>query len=180
MKPLQKVFNILTWVIVIAAVLLAVLLVGVRLFGFTPYAVLSPSMTPKYPVGDLVYTQKVAPEEIRIGDPITFVADENLTVVTHRVVEIDAENGCVYTQGDANETRDGNPVYYENILGRVSFSLPKLGYVSIFMSKKNGKFAAVAVLAALILLLIVPEFFKPAKKKVSTVSEETAADTSDS
>lgn len=180
MKTVSKIFNIITWLLVAAAVLLALLLVGVRLFGYTPYAILSPSMTPNYQVGDLVYAKKIAPADIQIGDPITFVADEKLTVVTHRVVEIDSENGCVYTKGDANDTRDGNPVYYENVLGRVSFSIPKLGYVSIFMSKRNGRFAAIAVIAVLMLLLIIPEFFKPAKKKVSPVSEETAADTQDS
>ena len=45
-------------------------------------------MEPTYHVGSLLYVKKIAPEAVQVGDPITFVLDENLTVVTHRVVEI--------------------------------------------------------------------------------------------
>lgn len=163
--PLSSMWSVVTWFFVIVCVLLAVLLVGVRVIGFRPYAVLSPSMTPKYGVGDLVYVKAMDPEKIEVGDVLTFVANEDLTVVTHRVVEIDRENRCFYTKGDANEIQDGNPVLYENAIGVVQFSLPKLGYVSSYLTSPSGRYVGIAAGAFLVLLLIIPEFFKNEKKK---------------
>lgn len=163
--PLSSMWSVVTWFFVIVCVLLAVLLVGVRVIGFRPYAVLSPSMTPKYGVGDLVYVKAMDPEKIEVGDVLTFVANEDLTVVTHRVVEIDRENRCFYTKGDANEIQDGSPVLYENAIGVVQFSLPKLGYVSSYLTSPSGRYVGIAAGAFLVLLLIIPEFFKSEKKK---------------
>ena len=47
---------------------------------------------------------------MQVGDAITFVLNEDLDVVTHRVISIDAENEHFYTQGDANDAPDGAPV----------------------------------------------------------------------
>lgn len=162
---LGKIWSAFTWLLVAVVVLIAMALVGVRLFGFKPFAVLSPSMTPKYGVGDLVYALPTDPEEIEVGDVLTFVANAEGTIVTHRVAEVDRENRCFYTKGDANESRDGNPVVYENAVGVVRFSLPKMGYVSSYLTSESGRYAAIAAVLALILLMILPELFKPSGKK---------------
>lgn len=162
---LGKIWSAFTWLLVAVVVLIAMALVGVRLVGFQPFAVLSPSMTPKYGVGDLVYALPTDPEEIQVGDVLTFVANAEGTIVTHRVDEVDRENRCFYTKGDANESRDGNPVVYENVVGVVKFSLPKMGYVSSYLTSESGRFAAIAGVLTLILLLILPELFKPSGKK---------------
>lgn len=169
-----KIWSVFTWLLVAAMVLLAMALVGVRVFGFRPFAVLSPSMTPKYGVGDLVYALPTDPEEIEVGDVLTFVANAEGTIVTHRVAEVDRENRCFYTKGDANESRDGNPVVYENAVGVVKFSLPKMGYVSSYLTSKSGRYAAVTAVLALLLLLILPELFKPSGKKETGKEEHSA------
>ena len=172
-SALGKAWSVFTWLLVAVVVLIAMALVGVRLFGFKPFAVLSPSMTPKYGVGDLVYALPTDPEEIEVGDVLTFVANAEGTIVTHRVAEVDRENRCFYTKGDANESRDGNPVVYENAVGVVKFSLPKMGYVSSYLTSESGRFAAIAGVLTLILLMILPELFKPSGKK-DTEKEEGA------
>lgn len=161
---MKKTWNIISTVLVLAVVVLAVLLAGVRLFGFTPYAILSPSMEPRYKTGDLVYVREKPVDQIVKGDVITFVADANLTVVTHRVDEVDAENRCFRTKGDANNVQDIAPVLYENVIGVVAFSLPKLGNLSMYLSTTGGKFAAAAVIFFLILLFLLPELFKKESK----------------
>lgn len=158
--PLAVVCGVVSWTLVLVAVLLATALVGVRFLGYTPYAVLSPSMTPKYQVGDLVYVKACPPEDIVVGDVITYVANENLLVVTHRVAKVDKENHSFTTKGDANESEDLAPVLYENVLGTVEFSLPKLGYVSTYLTSQSGRYAGVAIALALILLLLLPELFR--------------------
>lgn len=183
MKTFLKIFNIFTWILVIVAVALSAALVGVRLFGYTPYYIESGSMSPAYEVYDLIYVKHIDPEEVQVGDPISYVFDSHLKVVTHRVVEVDRENRCFHTKGDANDTPDGNPVRYENYLGVVKFSIPQLGRLSEFLSTKRGKLIAVAVIATILLLLVVPEIFKSddkKKKDSSPVKEETASDETDS
>lgn len=120
-------------------VCLAILLVGVRLFGLAPYTVLSSSMEPAYPVGSLIYVQDIPVNSIQVGDTITFVMNEALVVATHRVVEVNPEQETFRTKGDANENIDGAAVHFENVLGRVSFSIPYLGYVAHFINSGQGR-----------------------------------------
>lgn len=162
---IKKIWNAITWMLVIVVVLIAIALAGTRFLGYTPYAVLSPSMTPQYQVGDLVYVKSMEPEKIEVGDVITFVANEDLLVVTHRVAEVDQDNRHFITKGDANNTEDAAPVLYENVLGVVNFSLPMLGYVSIYLSSPSGKYVAIAVVLTMLLLFILPELFKSDKEK---------------
>ena len=85
MKALKTVWNVITTVLVALVVVLAILLVGVRVVGLTPYVVLSGSMEPTYHTGSLIYVKKVDPFTIESGTPITFMMDED-TIATHRVV----------------------------------------------------------------------------------------------
>ena len=89
MKVLRKLWSVITTLLVAVMVILAVLLVGVRVVGLTPYAVLSGSMEPTYHVGALIYVKDVAPADITVGMPITFVVNEDLLLATHRVVDIE-------------------------------------------------------------------------------------------
>ena len=73
MKTLKTIWNIITTVLVALVVVLAVLLVGVRVVGLTPYVVLSGSMEPTYHTGSLIYVKKVDPSPIEPGTPITFM-----------------------------------------------------------------------------------------------------------
>ena len=81
---MKKLWNMITTVLVALVVILAILLVGVRVIGLTPYVVLSGSMEPTYHTGSLIYVKKVDPFKIKAQTPITFMMDED-TVATHRV-----------------------------------------------------------------------------------------------
>ena len=151
-KRVQKVWNAVTTVLVILVVILALLLVGVRLVGLRPMCVLSGSMEPTYHTGSLIYVKPCAPEDVQVGDAITFVLNEDLDVVTHRVISIDAENEHFYTQGDANDAPDGAPVYFKNLIGRPVFTIPYLGYVSHWVSNPPGMYLAIALALVLIIL----------------------------
>ena len=64
MKKLKKIWNIFTTVLTVIAILLAVALVGIRLFGFQVFSVLSGSMEPNYHVGSLIYVTEVDYHEL--------------------------------------------------------------------------------------------------------------------
>lgn len=161
----RKVLNIISTILVIVVVLATVMLVGVRLFGIQPYAVLSGSMEPTYHTGSLIYVKEVPASEIEVGDPITFVLDENLTVATHRVVEIDAENQHFITKGDANEYIDAAPVHFNNLIGTPVFTVAKLGYITHYIQNPPGKYFAIAIAAIILLLAFLPGLFEEDKEK---------------
>ena len=139
MNPtLKKIWNAVRWVLVAAVVAVAMLLAGVRLVGITPYAVLSGSMEPAFPVGSMIYVKAVDPESIEVGDPITFYWDkESGVIATHRVIEIDGEG--FHTKGDANEGEDFNDVPYSDLIGRVSRHYPMLGALMEIYTSNVGK-----------------------------------------
>lgn len=160
---LKKIWNVISTVLVILIVLCAVFLMGSRLVGYQCYTVISGSMEPEYSVGDLLYVKKVDVNTIEVGDPITFILNEDLIVATHRVVEIDVENQHFYTKGDANEIADSEPVHFNNVIGVPQFHIPLLGYVSDFVQNPPGMYITIAVGALLILIVFLPDFFR--KKK---------------
>lgn len=102
------------------------------LFGVHPSLIGSGSMSPSLMVGDIVITQYVPVEEIRVGDVISF--REYGQSIIHRVVKImnDADQVSLITQGDANNTPDP-PVTSSSYEGKVVFIIPKIGWVSIFI-----------------------------------------------
>lgn len=155
-SPWRRIWDGATLVLVAVVVALAVLLVGVRLVGLTPYVVLSGSMEPTYHVGALIYVEDVDPAEIQVGDPITFVLDEDLNVATHRVIAISEDGEHFTTQGDANDAPDGTPVYYKNLVGRPVFTIPYLGYFSHWISQPPGTYVAGTAAAVLLILLFLP------------------------
>ena len=117
MKVLRKLWSVITTLLVAVMVILAVLLVGVRVVGLTPYAVLSGSMEPTYHVGALIYVKDVAPADITVGMPITFVVNEDLLLATHRVVDIEVlttrQEQMLDEAGNPVLDDEGNPVVEE-------------------------------------------------------------------
>ncbi len=164
-KSVKKTWNVISTVLVVIVVVIALLLVGARLFGLQVYAVLSGSMEPTYHVGSIIYVKSVDPGEIEVGDPITFVMNEELTVATHRVVRIDTENRAFYTKGDANNDPDAAPVNFNNLLGKPVFTIPYLGYVSSFVQSPPGIYIAVGVGALLLALAFLPDMLGSDKKQ---------------
>lgn len=163
MTTLKKIWNIVSTALVVLMVLCAVFLMGSRLLGFKCYTVISGSMEPEYSVGDLLYVKEVDAKSIKVGDPITFILNEDLVVATHRVVRIDAEKQHFYTKGDANEIEDQNPVHFNNVIGVPKFSIAKLGYVSDFVQNPPGLYITIGAGIVLIILVFLPDLL--AKKK---------------
>ena len=133
------------------------------------YVVLSGSMEPTYHTGSLLYVKSVDPADLQVGDPITFMLNED-TVATHRIIEIlpDQEDSSVLrfrTQGDANDAPDGTPVHYKNIIGKPVFSVPYLGYFANFVQNPPGLYFAIGFAVVLVLLVFLPDLLDDSDKK---------------
>lgn len=167
-KKTTGLWNIIITILIILLVIMAVALVGVRLIGITPYSVLSGSMEPTYHTGSLVYVKKADYTELKVGDPITFMLNEE-TVATHRIAKIqpdrnDPKTLRFVTKGDANEFEDAGTVHYKNIIGKPVFTIPYLGYVAEFIRRPPGMYIAIAIAAVILMLAFIPDLFDDRKK----------------
>lgn len=136
-------------------IILAILLAVLRLAGLRPFIVTSGSMSPAYPVGSMIYVRRVDAGSVKMGDAITFFLD-GTAVATHRVVDIDLNHRFFYTKGDANDTADGSPVLFDDIIGVPVFCVPLLGYVSYFVTHPPGLYLVLAAAVVIVLLTFYP------------------------
>lgn len=118
--------------VVLAAVILLVLalIVVPRATGGVPLTVLSGSMRPTVPEGSVVIVRDVEPDDLRIGDVITYqIRSGDPTLVTHRIVGITVggDGPTFRTRGDANDAVDPNPVVAEQVKGKVWYHVPFVG-----------------------------------------------------
>ncbi len=121
------------------------------LFGYRIYNVLTHSMESKagaevvgqtkgFPAGSAILVRIVDPDQVRIGDIVTYVPGEDETsYLTHRVVDIQStlngESGPFFvTRGDANNTNDP-PFHADRLIGVVRYSVPKLGFAVDYIQK---------------------------------------------
>ncbi len=160
MKILKKILSIGVNVIFSLMLIAGASLLILRACGYRILAVETGSMGKSYPVGSLIIAEKCSADSIKVGDVISFVADEKLTTVTHRVAEVDSEDRVFITKGDANNAVDKNPVPYENLIGRVRFKLSKAGYAVIWAHTKGGKVCIVLGYALCILGTVFGSYLK--------------------
>lgn len=173
---IRRIWDWFTTLVVVLVVAVAVLLVGLRVMGYQVYNVISGSMEPTYSVGDLIYVKEVDPDSVQVGDPITFVLNEDLVVATHRVIRVDGENRRFYTKGDANETADAAPVHFNNLIGVPRFSIPRLGYVSDFIQHPPGTYIAVGLGVFLLAMLFLPDLMFNNASMADEKNEEESCD----
>jgi signal peptidase len=106
---------------------------GNNLRGYRSFLVQSGSMEPTIMTGDVII---VKPElEYKKHNVVTF-KDSSNHIITHRIMEID--NGHVVTKGDANRSIDNGNISLNQILGKVIFIIPKLGFFIVFSKSLIG------------------------------------------
>lgn len=120
---------LISWLLV-AVISLGLLGLNQGVFGVNSTLVASGSMTPRLRVGDVVITQQVPAERVRVNDIIRY-SDRGVKII-HRVVAIQKNgDGLIFiTRGDANNA-DDPPVPEKALDGKVILTVPKIGWVTI-------------------------------------------------
>ena len=175
--------SIVTWAIfVILALCIAALLYyyissrvalsnGSKGPAFSLYTIVSPSMTPKIKVYDVIINTRVdSPSDIKKGDIITFKSTSSLTynmTITHRVIDIQIVNGeyQYITKGDNNVVQDGAPALYSNVIGKAVVKLPQLGKIQFFVASKFGWLVVVILPALYIIIKDISKLVRLSKTK---------------
>jgi signal peptidase len=134
-------------------VILAILMVAAVLTYLAPHfdwrvdSLCSGSMEPQLKEGALVITRPVEPETIAVGDIITFLpTTSGDDPITHRVTHIETNSLLHFTtRGDANNGNDPSAVSAQDVLGKVCFHIPYLGYVTEFLKTPWGFVVALVI-----------------------------------
>lgn len=154
----KRICQIINNIIIAVLIILVCIFFVPKILGCENLAVLSGSMEPKISVGSMVIVQDVDPNDLEVGDIITYKISDT-TLVTHRIVSIDQDAQEIVTKGDANDVIDGEPVSFSNVVGKLFISIPFLGYISIYMQGKAGIAIICGVVGILILLNYLPDVF---------------------
>lgn len=151
--------------LVVAVLLLyiAVLLISpnrmMDIFGFRSFIIVSNSMEPELNVNDLIIVRESEPEDLEVGDIISFnvyISDiDEVSTVTHYIgaIETIGDTTIYQTKGahqadgiyDKWVDDDGNRIYitYEDIEGEYLFKIPYLGYVIDLLSNRTLVFLVI-------------------------------------
>lgn len=157
---LQKILKNIGFVLSILLLVLIIVHICLPLFGISYKIVVSGSMEPNIKVGSLVYIKNVNFSSLEVGDVITYSIDN--TYITHRIVSIDALTNSVITKGDANISNDLASVSSSQIVGKVTFVIPVIGYI-IYYCQQNI-FLIFGIILFIILLTIFIKMIKNYKK----------------
>jgi len=124
----------------------------------------SGSMQPAIHAGSLVLISPIKEvaspvgentKELQVGDVITYKNQTNPNLlVTHRIKSIVKENNqiLIETKGDANNAPDVEKVRFENVVGKVLFAVPFLGFPVAFAKTIPGYILMIIIPALAIIL----------------------------
>ena len=97
-------------------------------FGYGISVVLSGSMEPELSVDDLVIVRPA--DSYEVDDIVVY--QEGNSLVIHRIISINVEDGIAVTMGDANDIAD-DPIKISNIKGRAVLHIPYVGAIARFL-----------------------------------------------
>ena len=164
-KPFQIIYYIFIAFIAVVAVLLIISAFPIT-GNFKVMVVQSGSMAPAIKMGSVVAVKPA--EDYKIGDIITFGPySRTKSPTTHRIYDIKVVNGQprYITKGDANNAPDQREISKRDILGKVLFSVPYLGYAVAFAKKPAGFALIIIIPAAVIISDEVKKIYNEIKKK---------------
>lgn len=125
-------------------------------FGYTFFAIVSPSMEPEIMTNDCVVLKHVnSADELSVGDDIGYI-DSTGKVIVHRIIGMNTTaSGVEYTTKGINvENSDPTPIKFDSIVGKRVATLRVLGNAVIFFRSTAG-----IIVFILIFLLIAAGFY---------------------
>ena len=147
-------------------------------FGWRVDAVLTGSMEPEMKVGSLVVTTPVEPEDIELGDIITFHQNSvSENPISHRVVGIVGNSPSYFeTKGDANGNADPFRVPAQNLIGKICFQVPSVGYFTEFLKTPLGFIFGMVIPGIVIIVLYIGNVLQAITKSGKKVPDKAAVE----
>ena len=126
--------------------------------GFRIFTVITESMTPKYQVGDAIFTKTINPSEIKVGDDITYLGTAESfkdKIVTHKVISIEKGEDGLYifqTKGIVNDEPDPK-INETQIYGKVIYKIKTISYLNSVIGNLYGMYFAIFIPFGIIIFI---------------------------
>ena len=172
----ETIFKTLYYVFLIGLVCVAILLATSVLPITGNYKIMivqSGSMQPAIKMGSVVVVKPA--DEYKIGEVITFgKATKTQTPITHRIydIKIVGEEPRYITKGDVNNAPDKQEVRLDEIVGKVLFDIPYLGYAVKAARKPSGFLLIIVAPAVIIIYDELRKIFKEIRKKKNKTRQQ--------
>ena len=153
-KIIKGIINTIIMVVVLAFVLIVCLQRfsnnKISFFDYRIFTVVTGSMEPRYKIGDILIAKEKAPDEIKVGDAISYLANRGEVknnVVTHEVVNITQnENGeyLFHSKGLVNLVEDP-VVHEEQLYGVVVYKTKLLSFIRRVINTDIGMLCLIII-----------------------------------
>lgn len=183
-KILHILYRVLEFIVFGALILYVVAIAFQRfsdnqsIFGYRVFTIASGSMNPAYKVGDVILVKETTPEELRVGDVITYLGNKSSVsgmIVTHRITKIETKsNGSLLftIKGDANQVED--PVIDSSqIYGKVTMKLTLITLISNVIHNQFGFFFLIFIPIVLFIFLEVADTIMDMREEKKREKEGT-------
>lgn len=166
-KP-GKILSIIFNLILVLMILVAAIFVVDRfynrvtfIFDHSVIIIATGSMEPAIPARSCILISRVAPEDVRVGDIITFYSDDPAiagSLNTHRVHSvISSIDGIEYqTKGDNNPLPDAYHARAERLVGKHVRNLPLLSFVARIILSPYGYVVVILFLSLYMAAVLIP------------------------
>ncbi len=168
-KAINTVLNVLFSLLLVFIALISFFLIQAQLSDDPPgiaghkvYIYMNDSMKPELAAGSLVLVQDIAAADVKPGDVITFPGETDPDAIkASRVVQINAEEGLSFvTRADASSANDPNPVPAGSVIGKVTRTVPYLGYLLDYAQTREGVIMLVFIPGLLIIVYQLVKIFR--------------------
>lgn len=164
MKFFQTILNSISYIFFIFLAIVAFFSVSANtslLGNYKSLVVQSGSMENTIMTGDIILIKALS--QYNKNDVVTF-KEVSERIVTHRIIKVqdDSDTAVFITKGDANRSIDNDTVKSEQVLGKVMFVVPKIGFLVAFAKSPFGLVVLILIPAT---LLIVDRVIKMSQKR---------------
>lgn len=113
--------------IVILAIILSIILLP-KIAGLSTHIIEDRGMSPYYSQGSLIYVRPKKPEELLVGDVITYYENSGEQITTRRVIAVEKDHQDFYTKADSSTQTESGVVGRRYIIGTPIFRFPILAF----------------------------------------------------
>ncbi len=185
--PFKRIKNFITALIIVTfatfAAIIAVFFL-LNLNNLRLYIIRSGSMSPVLPTGSIIITDSkkntniISPipnASFEEGEIITYTKGKE--TITHRIAQVENINGQIayHTKGDANKGVDLAKVEEQQIIGKVIWNLPEIGYAMAFARSSKGYTYLIAVPIAILIYSEILNIRNEVKKLISRRKNQSLA-----
>ena len=141
----------------------------ITLGGIGIYTIITPSMVPKYNIGDMVITKKVDPSSLKVKDDAIYMGEKSDfkgKIVTHQIIDIETKDGKLYfhTKGINNDLED--PLVSESqIMGKVIYKSIILSFISKIVNNSYGFYFVIFIPFAILVAMEIIDIIEDKKDR---------------